>query len=61
MGFHDRILSSSLYAPVLAFLLPRVAVGVGPSVTQQLLNRSDAGVEPSATTVQLVVEATGWF
>ena len=60
-GFHDRILSSSLYVPALAFLLPRVALGAGPSITQQLLNRTDAGVEPSATTVQLVVEATGWF
>ncbi len=47
--------------PVLAFLLPRVAVGAGPSITQQIFNRSDAGVEPSATTVQLIVEATGWF
>ncbi len=60
-GFHDRILSSSLQLPVLAFLLPRVALGAGPSITQQLLNRTDAGVEPSATTVQLLVEATGWF
>jgi hypothetical protein len=60
-GFHDRILSSSLYVPVLAFLLPRVALGAGPSITQQLLNRTDAGVEPSATIVQLLVEATGWF
>jgi hypothetical protein len=60
-GFHDRILSSSLYLPVLAFLLPRVAVGAGPSVTHQLLDRSDAGVEPGATSVQLIAEATGWF
>ena len=60
-GFHDRILSSTLYVPVLAFLLPRVALGVGPSVTQQLLNRTDTGVEPSATTAQLLVEVTGWF
>jgi hypothetical protein len=60
-GFHDRILSSTLYVSVLAFLLPRVALGVGPSVTQQLLNRNDTGIEPDATTVQLLVEATGWF
>lgn len=59
--FHHRILSSSLYVPVDAFLVPHLAVGIGPSVTQQLLHRTDAGTEPLTTTVQLVVEIAGWL
>ena len=60
-AFHDRILSTTLLAPVDAFLLPHVAIGVGPAVTQELLHRTDAGTAPVTTTFQLLVELTGWL
>jgi hypothetical protein len=59
--FHHRILSSTFYVPVDAFLVPHLAVGIGPSATRQILHRTDAGTEPLTTTVQLVVEIAGWL
>jgi hypothetical protein len=59
--FHHRILSSTLYLAFDAFLLPHVALGIGPAVTQQLLHRTDSGTEPLITTVQLLVEIAGWL
>jgi len=54
--FHHRILSSTLYLPVDAFLVPHLALGLGPAITQQILHRTDSGTEPRITTVQLLVE-----
>jgi len=59
--FHHRILSSTLYVPLDAFLLPHLAVGIGPALTQQILHRTDSGTEPLVTTVQLLVEIAGWL
>jgi hypothetical protein len=58
---HHRILSSTLYVPVDAFLVPHLALGIGPAVTQQALHRTDSGTEPLVTTVQLLVEIAGWL
>ncbi len=60
-GAHHRILSSTLFVPVDALLLPHLAVGIGPAVTQQLLDRTDAGTVPATTTAQLLVELAGWL
>ena len=59
--FHHRILSSTLYVPLDAFLVPHIAVGIGPALTQQILHRTDSGTEPLVTTVQLLVEIAGWL
>lgn len=60
-GGHHRILSSTLLVPVDALLLPHLAVGIGPALTQQLVDRTDAGTVPTTTTVQLLVELAGWL
>jgi hypothetical protein len=58
---HHRILSSTLFVPVDALLLPHFAVGIGPAVTQQVLHRTDAGNAPTTTAAQLLVELAGWL
>jgi hypothetical protein len=60
-GAHHRILSSTLFVPIDAFLLPHFVVGIGPALTQQLVNRVDAGTVPATTTLQLLVELAGWL
>jgi hypothetical protein len=58
---HHRIVSSTLFVPVDAFVLPHVAVGLGPALTQQLVHRVDGGTAPVTTTAQLLVELAGWL
>jgi hypothetical protein len=60
-ALHSRVVSTSLYVPVDAFLLPHLALGVGPCVTQELLHRTDDGTGPRETSAQLVVEIAGWL
>jgi hypothetical protein len=61
VGVHHRILSSTLFVPVDALLLPHFVVGLGPAVTQQLLDTTPAGAVPITTTLQLLVELAGWL
>ena len=56
-----RIVSTTLFVPVDAFLLPHVAVGIGPAVTQQLVHGIAGGTAPLTTTAQLLVEVAGWL
>ena len=56
-----RIVSTTLFVPVDAFVLPHVAVGIGPAVTQQLVHGIDGGTAPRTTTAQLLVELAGWL
>ncbi len=58
---HHRVLSSTLFVPVDAFVLPHFAVGIGPALTQQLSNTTPAGTVPTTTTLQLLVELAGWL
>ena len=58
---HHRVLSSTLFVPVDAFVLPHFAVGIGPALTQQLANTTPTGTVPTTTTVQLLVELAGWL
>jgi hypothetical protein len=60
-GTGHRILSSTLFVPVDAFVLPHLAVGIGPALTQQLVDRAGAANVPTTTTVQLLVELAGWL
>jgi hypothetical protein len=60
-AFHDRIVSTTLLAPIDAFLIPHMAIGLGPSITQELLRRTDDGPASVQTTFQVVVELTGWL
>lgn len=60
-GAHHRILSSTVFLPLDAFILPHLAVGIGPALTQQLVDRVDAGTAPATTTAQLLVEVAGWL
>jgi hypothetical protein len=60
-GAHHRILSSTLFVPVDAFLMPHFTVGIGPALTQQLEDRTSAGTVPVTTTAQLLVELAGWL
>jgi hypothetical protein len=58
---HQRILSTTLFAPIDAFVLPHLAVGIGPALTQQVVDRTDTGTAPATTTLQLLVELAGWL
>jgi hypothetical protein len=60
-GEHHRILASTLFVPVDAFVLSHLAVGIGPGVTQQLRDATSAGNVPVTTTAQLFVELAGWL
>ena len=60
-GGHHRILSTTLFVPVDGFLLPHLAVGIGPALTQQLVNTSGTATVPTTTTAQLLVELAGWL
>jgi hypothetical protein len=60
-GARHRIVSSTLFVPVEALLLPHFIVGIGPGLTQQLANSTPAGTVPLTTTAQLLVELAGWL
>jgi hypothetical protein len=60
-GEQHRILASTLFVPVDAFVLSHLAVGIGPGLTQQLRDSTSAGNVPVTTTVQLLVELAGWL
>jgi hypothetical protein len=60
-GAHHRILSTTLFVPIDGFLLPHFAVGIGPALTQQLVNTSGSATVPTTTTAQLLVELAGWL
>ena len=60
-GLRHRIVSSTLFVPIDALLLPHFAVGLGPALSEQVLHRTDAGMAPRTTTAQLLVELAGWL
>jgi hypothetical protein len=60
-GLRHRIVSSTLFVPIDALVLPHFAVGLGPALSEQLLHRTDAGAAPRTTTAQLLVELAGWL
>jgi hypothetical protein len=60
-GLEHRVLSTTLYAPMHAILLPHIALGVGPVVTAEILDRTGTGAHARTTTAGLRVEIVGWL
>jgi hypothetical protein len=59
--FHHRIVSTTLYVPAHARLLPNIALGIGPVLTTELLHHSDGGSHALLTTAGLQIEIAGWL